>query len=40
MHAGTAAMVIACLIGLLFPITIPWHSVLENDVMAPGDRRR
>jgi hypothetical protein len=32
---GTAS---ACLMGVVFPIAIPWRHVLANYVMAPGDR--
>lgn len=38
--AGTAETVKACLMGIIFPIVIPWHYVWTNYVTQSGDRWR
>ena len=42
MDAGTAQTAIACLMGVIFPIIIPWSYVFKNYVKKAGDpwRRR
>ena len=37
MAPGTAESAIACLMGVIFPIIIPWSYVLENYVRKAGD---
>ena len=39
MDAKTSA-VLACLMGVIFPIVIPWRYVFSNYVMKRGDRWR
>jgi hypothetical protein len=36
--AATAETIKACLMGVIFPIVIPWGYVVETYVRAPGDR--
>jgi hypothetical protein len=38
--ADTAETVKACLMGVIFPIVIPWRYVFDHYVRAPGDRWR
>jgi len=38
MSAGTAETLLACGMGVIFPIVIPWRYVWETYVAAPGDR--
>jgi hypothetical protein len=38
--ADTAETVNACLMGVIFPIVIPWRYVFDNYVRAPGARWR
>ena len=38
MDAHLWATASACLMGVVFPIAIPWRHVFANYVMAPGDR--
>jgi len=40
MSAGTTETLIACLMGVIFPLVIPWRHVWETFVAAPGDRWR
>ncbi len=37
MDAGTAESAIACLMGVIFPMIIPWSYVVENYVKKAGD---
>jgi hypothetical protein len=38
--ADTAETVKACLMGVIFPLVIPWRYVFAHYVRAPGDRWR
>ena len=38
MSAGTAETLLACGMGVIFPIVIPWGYVWTTFVMTPGDR--
>jgi hypothetical protein len=38
MDAKTSETVLACLMGVIFPIVIPWRYVIANYVMRRGDR--
>ena len=38
--ADTAETVTACLMGIIFPIVIPWRYVIAQYLKAPGDRWR
>jgi hypothetical protein len=38
MDAGTQETVVACLMGVIFPIVIPWGYVWASYVARPGDR--
>jgi len=38
--ADTAETVKACLMGVIFPLVIPWRYVFAHYVMQPGDRWR
>jgi hypothetical protein len=40
MDANAADTMQACLMGIVFPIVIPWGYVWRNYVAAPGDRLR
>jgi hypothetical protein len=40
MDAKTSETVVACLVGVIFPIVIPWRYVVANYVMKSGDRWR
>ena len=40
MDAKTSETVLACLVGVIFPIVIPWRYVVANYVMKSGDRWR
>ena len=40
MDAKTSETVLACLMGVIFPIVIPWRYVFSNYVMKRGDRWR
>lgn len=40
MSAGTAETLLACGMGVIFPIVIPWGYVWERFVKSPGDRWR
>lgn len=40
MDAGTSETVFACLMGVVFPIVIPWRYVFANYVTGRGDRWR
>jgi hypothetical protein len=40
MDENTWATASACLMGVIFPIVIPWSYVIANYVMKPGDRWR
>ena len=38
--AATKETAVACLMGVIFPVIIPWRYVWANYVTAPGDRWR
>jgi len=38
MDYGTTQSAIACLMGVIFPLVIPWRYVIENYLTAVGDR--
>ena len=38
MEGGVAATTMACLMGAVFLVVIPWRYVLRTYVLAPGDR--
>jgi hypothetical protein len=40
MDADTWETATACLMGVIFPIVIPWRYVFANYLMKPGDRWR
>lgn len=40
MDPGTRATAVACLMGILFPLVIPWRYVVANYVTRRGDRWR
>lgn len=40
MSAGTTETLVACLMGVIFPLVIPWRHVWKTYVAAPGDRWR
>ena len=40
MDARTSETVLACLMGVIFPIVIPWRYVIANYVKQRGDRWR
>lgn len=40
MDGGVAATAFACLVGVVFPIVIPWRYVIANYVLRTGDRWR
>jgi hypothetical protein len=40
MDAKTSETVLACLMGVIFPIVIPWRYVFSDYVMKRGDRWR
>jgi hypothetical protein len=40
MDAATSETAVACLMGVIFPIVIPWPYVFANYVTKPGDRWR
>jgi hypothetical protein len=40
MDANTAETAFACLMGVIFPIVIPWRFVIANYVAKPEDRWR
>lgn len=40
MDAGTAETVLACLMGVIFPLVIPWRHVVASYVTGAGDRWR
>ena len=40
MSAGTSETLLACGMGVIFPIVIPWGYVWTNYIAAPGDRWR
>lgn len=40
MDAATWETAAACLMGVIFPIVIPWRYVFANYLMKPGDRWR
>ncbi len=40
LDAGTLETIIACAMGVIFPVVIPWPYVWANYVKRPGDRWR
>lgn len=40
MDAGTSETLLACGMGVIFPLVIPWRYLWDNYVAAPGDRWR
>jgi len=40
MDARTSETVLACLMGVIFPVVIPWRYVVANFVMRRGERWR
>jgi hypothetical protein len=40
MDASTWPTVAACLMGVVFPLAIPWRHVVANSPVARGDRWR
>lgn len=40
MSAGMTETLVACLMGVIFPLVIPWRHLWTSYVTAPGDRWR
>ena len=40
MSAGTSETLLACGMGVIFPVVIPWRYVRHSYIAAPGDRWR
>ena len=38
--AGTSETLLACGMGVIFPVVIPWRYVRHSYIAAPGDRWR